>query len=155
MSGAEAGAVRMAVGETFCQRVTFDIGSIREFATRVGDFNPLHHDAHIARAGPYGTIIASGTHPTALMMAATATHFSRGHQPLGLEFRFRFVRAVLAGLSLDLRWTIVDVKRKDSLAGDIVTLDGQACDDAGVAYVTGEAKLLVRPAIARPAAMEG
>ena len=141
-------APRVAAGESFAVRVTFDAASIREFATRAGDFNPLHHDERVAKAGPYGTIIASGTHATALLMGLTATHFSKRHQPLGLEFRFRFRRAVHAGATLDLGWTVVDVLPKPSLAGDIVTLEGQACDDAGVVYTTGQAKLLIRPRIA-------
>ena len=145
MSGAE---LRVGVGETFTQRVMFDDASIREFATRVGDFNPLHHDADIARRGPYGTLIASGVHPTALMMAMTATHFSKRFQPLGLEFQFRFVRAVQAGSTLELGWTVVDVAFKESLAGDIVTLDGGARDDAGTLYTSGRAKLLIRPSLA-------
>jgi acyl dehydratase len=143
---------RVRIGETFGQRVTFDAASIREFAARAGDFNPLHHDAEAARRGPFGTIIASGTHPTALMMGATATHFSRRFQPLGLEFRFRFVRAVPAGATLDLSWSVTDVAPKPSLAGDIVTLDGRACDDAGIVYTTGEARILIRDGDASPRA---
>ena len=139
---------RVAVGETFARRVTFDESSIRDFAARVGDLNPLHHDADVARRGPYGTIIASGTHPTALMMAATATHYSQRYQPLGLEFQFRFVRAVPAGVTLELAWTVVAVAFKESLAGDIVTLDGGARDDAGTLYTSGRAKLLIRPSLA-------
>ena len=138
----------IAVGETFAQRATFDEASIRDFAARVGDLNPLHHDADVARRGPYGTLIASGTHPTALMMAATATHYSKRYQPLGLEFQFRFVRAVPAGITLELSWTVVDVAFKESLGGDIVTLDGGARDDAGTLYTSGRAKLLIRPSLA-------
>jgi len=142
-----AGASRVAVGETFAVRVAFDVASIRRFAAQCGDFNPLHHDEDVAKAGPYGTIIASGTHPTALLMGLTATHFSKRHQPLGLEFRFRFVRAVPAGVTLDLRWTVVDVVHKASLEGDIVTLDGSASDDDRTLYTSGEAKILIRPPI--------
>jgi acyl dehydratase len=143
-----ASPLRVPVGETFAERVTFDEASIRAFAASVGDFNPLHHDADVARRGPYGTLIASGVHPTALMMAMTATHFSKRLQPLGLEFRFRFVRAVHAGVTLELRWTVVDVVPKASLGGDIVTLDGAAHDGEGALYTSGEAKLLIRPALA-------
>ena len=136
---------RIGVGETFARDVTFDEASIRTFSAQCGDFNPLHHDPDVARRSPYGTLIASGTHPTALLMGMTATHFSQSHQPLGLEFRFRFVRAVPLDSTLTLRWTVVDVMEKASLRGDIVTLRGGAFDATGEVYTEGEAKLLIRP----------
>ena len=133
------------LGERFAERITFDAEAIGEFARVVGDFNPLHHDAAYAARSPFGTIIASGTHATARLMALTATHFSQRCQPLGLGFSFRFVRAVPAGVTLDLQWDVTAITPKASLAGEVITLDGRAIDDAGVVYVTGHGTLLLRP----------
>jgi acyl dehydratase len=134
-----------AVGEQFGQRVTFDAKSIRAFATASGDFNPLHHDEAFARRSAFGALIASGTHVSALMMGLTATHFSQRCAPLGLQFTLRFVRAVLAGTTLDLRWTLTSLTPKASLRGNLAGLEGRARDDAGVVYVESDAVLLLRP----------
>ena len=134
-----------AVGERFALRVAFDAASIREFAQLCGDHNPLHHDAEYAAASPFGSLIASGPHVTARLMALTATHFSQRCQPLGLGFTFRFVRAVPAGAALDLQWDVTALQHKASLTGDVVSLDGRAIDDEGVVYVTGRGTLLLRP----------
>ena len=141
-----------AVGERFAERVEFDADSIREFARLCGDFNPLHHDTDYAAQSPFGTLIASGPHVTSRMMALTATHFSATCQPLGLGFTFRFVRAVPAGVTLDLQWDLTALEPKRSLAGDMITLDGRAIDDDGVVYVTGHGTLLLRPRHAPPGA---
>jgi acyl dehydratase len=131
-------------GERFRRRVTFDAESIRTFAEVSGDRNPLHHDEDAAAAGRFGTLIASGPHVTALMMGLDATYLSREHEALGLGFEFRFVRAVPAGITLTLEWTVASVEPKASLEGDVVTVDGRAIDDDGIVYVTGRGSNLVR-----------
>ena len=136
---------RATVGEAFCRRVTFDAKSIREFASMNGDLNPLHHDEDVAARSTFGGLIASGTHVSALMMGLTATHFSRSCAPLGLEFKLRFVRAIRAGATLELRWILTALTPKASLRGDLATLEGNAHDDDGVVYVDGKALLLLRP----------
>ena len=135
---------RATVGEQFARRVTFDARSIREFATASGDFNPLHHDEAFASRSAFGGLIASGTHVSALLMGLTATHFSQRFAPLGLEFTLRFVRAVRAGTTLELRWTLVGLTPKASLRGDLAKLEGRARDDAGVVHVESDALLLLR-----------
>ncbi len=138
-----AGTVR--VGDRAAQRVTFDAEGIRRFAEMCGDHNPLHHDAKAAAAGPFGTLIASGPHVVALMMGLDATFLSKERLALGLGFDFRFVKAVPAGTTLTLEWTVSDIAYKPSLAGDIITVEGHAIDDAGVVYVTGTGRNLLRP----------
>jgi len=86
--------------------VTFDAEAIRQFATLCGDHNPLHHNAAAAAAGPFGALIASGPHVVALMMGLDATFLSQRHEALGLGFEFRFVKAVVAGTTLTLEWTV-------------------------------------------------
>ncbi|HEX7327352.1 MAG TPA: MaoC family dehydratase [Casimicrobiaceae bacterium] len=133
-----------APGQRFARRVTFDADSIRSFATACGDANPLHHDDAVAKAGPFGVLIASGPHVTALMMGLDATSLSHGHLALGLGFTFRFVRAVPAGVTLTLEWTVTAVKWKESLDGYVVDVAGRAADDAGLDYVTATGSNLIR-----------
>jgi len=132
------------VGARFERRVTFDAESIRAFAELCGDRNPLHHDDAAAANGRFGTLIASGPHVTALMMGLDATFFTREHEALGLGFEFRFVRAVPAGVTLTLEWTVAGVEPKVSLEGDIVVVDGRAVDETGNVYVTARGSNLVR-----------
>jgi acyl dehydratase len=132
------------VGERFARRATFDAASIRAFATLCGDRNPLHHDEQVARASAFGTLIASGPHVVALMMGLDATFLSERNDAVGLGFEFRFVKAVPAGAELTLEWTITDVTHKPSLAGDVVSVEGRAVDDAGIVYVSGTGRNLVR-----------
>ena len=131
-------------GEHVTRRVAFDADSIRRFATLSGDMNPLHHDERAAAAGPFGTLIASGTQIVALMMGLDATFFSERHEALGLGFEFRFVKAVPAGAELTLEWVVAETVWKASLSGYVVTAEGRAVDDAGGVYVTAIGRNLVR-----------
>ena len=131
-------------GERFARRVTFDDASIRNFAALCGDYNPLHHDEHAASQSAFGSLIASGPHVTSLMMGLDATFLSERGEALGLGFEFRFVKVVPAGAALTLEWTISDVTHKNSLAGDVVSVEGRAIDDAGIVYVTATGRNLVR-----------
>jgi acyl dehydratase len=124
--------------------VAADAASIRAFATLCGDHNPVHHDEQLARASAFGTLIASGPHVVALMMGLDATFLSERNDAVGLGFEFRFVKAVPAGAELTLEWTITDVTHKPSLAGDVVSVEGRAVDDAGIVYVSGTGRNLVR-----------
>ena len=131
-------------GERFARRVTFDAASIREFALLCGDHNPLHHDEDAAGRSAFGSLIAAGPHVTSLMMGLDATFLAARGEALGLGFEFRFVKAVPAGVALTLEWTITDIAHKASLAGNVVSVEGRAIDDAGVVYVTATGRNLVR-----------
>lgn len=134
---------RATVGERFTDTVHLTAESIRDFADSVGDSNPLHHDeAHAARSR-FGGLIASGTHSASLLMALTASHFSRHAQPLGLEFKLHFHRAVRAGDTLELAWTVSRVQWKASLGGDLVWLEGEARNQQGEVALAATATLLV------------
>lgn len=134
----------LRVGARASRRVMFDAESIRRFAMLSGDHNPLHHDERTAAAGPFGTLIASGPHVVALMMGLDATFLSQRDLALGLGFEFRFVKAVPAGTMLSLEWTVSGIEHKASLAGDIVSVEGRAVDDAGTVYVTATGRNLLR-----------
>jgi acyl dehydratase len=132
------------IGERFTRQVTLDAPSIRAFATLCGDANPLHHDEAAAARGPFKTLIASGPQTAALMMGLNATFFCAQFDALGLNFAFRFVKAVPAGTTLTLEWTVVRSDPKPSLAGHIVAVEGRAMDDEGVVFVTATGDNLVR-----------
>lgn len=134
------------VGARASRRVTFDAESIRQFAALSGDHNPLHHDARAAAGSPFGTLIASGPHVVALMMGLDATFLSERRLALGLGFEFRFVKAVPAGTTLSLEWTVSGIEHKASLKGDVVSVEGRAVDDAGTVYVTATGRNLLRHA---------
>jgi acyl dehydratase len=120
------------VGETFTQRARFSDAQIRAFATSVDDHNPLHHDVGAAVAAGYRGLIASGTQLGSVFMAMTASHFAqpapRGppRLGLGLGFEIRFRGPVYADEDMALRWTVTGVDWKESLAGWLTRLAGDA-----------------------------
>ena len=131
---AEAGAGKPLanVGETFARRTRLSADAIRDFATTVGDHNPLHHDVAAARAAGYRALIASGTQLGSVLMAMTATHFAepaadgRPRLGLGLGFELTFRGPVYADEDVHLRWTVTGASWKESLAGWLTLLAGDA-----------------------------
>ncbi len=134
---------RAIVGERFTDTVQLTAESISAFATSVNDSNPLHHDPAVAARSRFGGLIASGTHSASLLMALTAAHFSRHAQPLGLEFKLHFHKAVRAGDTLQLAWTVTRVQWKASLGGDLVWLEGEARNQRNEVALAATATLLV------------
>lgn len=119
------------VGETISKMVTFDIDSVRRFATLAGDMNPLHHDEALAEPTRFGGLIVSGTHYSALMMGMVATFLSERRPALGLEFEFKFRKAVAAGDTVTMAWRIVAIEPSEKLKGDVVRLEGMLRNTAG------------------------
>ncbi|SAK52238.1 dehydratase [Caballeronia pedi] len=139
------GARVVIVGETFEAALALPPESIKHFATLVNDLNPLHHDDAYARASRFGSLIASGTQPTAHLMAMLAAHFSRDAQPLGLEFGIRLTRAVKAHDVLTMFWRVTEAKWKASLNGDLVKLEGGARNQLGETVMKATATIVVMP----------
>lgn len=56
------------IGKEYPPSAPYEVGreKIREFATAIGDFNPIYHDEAAARAAGYGDIIAPPTFLTIL-----------------------------------------------------------------------------------------
>jgi predicted Fe-S protein YdhL (DUF1289 family) len=131
------------VGERVTATLALPPDSIKSFATLVNDNNPLHHDDAYAEASRFGSLIASGTQPTAHMMAMLAQFYSRDTQPLGLEFGFKLKRAVKAHDVLSMTWQVIDAHWKPSLNGDVVQLEGEAVNQHGETAVTATATILV------------
>lgn len=128
------------VGESFRRELVFDADSIRQFATMSGDTNPLHHDEAYARTTRFGGLIASGGHCSALMMGAVADYMTKKGDALGLEFNFRFLKAVPAGASLTLLWTVAGIEPKPRLKGHILSLEGELRGSDGAVFVSASSK---------------
>ncbi|MCR9246099.1 MAG: MaoC family dehydratase [bacterium] len=128
----------------FSSAVDLEPESVARFAHSVGDTNPLHHDDEAARGSSFGQRIASGPQTSALMMAATARHFSRSGAMVGLEFAFRFRRAVPATQRVRIDWLVVDVIVSESPRGQIVDLRGRMQNADGQTAVGAKGKVLLR-----------
>src|SRR5262245_3389828 len=108
--------------ERFSSDVTLSPQSVIEFAHAAGDDNPIHHDAVFAARTRFGRPTASGPHTTALLLALTASHFTKRGAMLGLEFWVRFRRPIYADETIRLEWMVVKVTPNEKLRGDIVEL---------------------------------
>jgi acyl dehydratase len=135
----------VSIGERFSTTLALSADSVKSFATLVNDMNPLHHDDAYAAQSRFGTLIASGTQPTAHLMALIATHFSQYAQPLGLEFDIKLKKAVRSDDTLTFTWTVRGAFWKPSLAGDLVQLDGHAVNQRDEAVMLAKATVLVMP----------
>jgi acyl dehydratase len=131
-------------GERFSSEVTLSPSAVAAYALVAGDTNPMHHDHEFARSTRFGRPIASGTHTTALLLALTASHFSKGGSAMvGLEFWVRFRRAVYADEKIRLEWLVVRVKHNDRLGGDVVELRGRIKGQDGTTTVGAKGRVLV------------
>ncbi len=83
--------------ERFSSEVTLTPSTVIAFAIAAGDNNPIHRDPELAASTRFGRPTASGPHTTALLLALTASHFSKKGAMLGLEFWVRFRRTDLRG----------------------------------------------------------
>ncbi len=118
--------------------------NVRRFANAAEDHNPLHHDSLYAMDTRFGGLIASGTQVVSLFMGLSATHYAAAHlQPLGLEFDVKLRKAAMAHDLLALRWVVTAAYFKESLNGDIVTLEGTVKNEGGDTLVAGTSRILV------------
>lgn len=142
MGASNQGGRHVRVGQKFARSYYFGEKEISDFARNAGDTNPLHHDRQVAARSRFGSIIASGTHYTALMMGLVADHFTRDAEAVGLEFCFQFKKAVPAGSTMTAQWSVVDVTWNEKLGGDVVHLAGTLAQ-AEVVHVIASGKALV------------
>src|SRR6187455_2023880 len=129
--------------ERFSSVVTLTPETVSAFSTSAGDHNPLHHDAAFAASTRYGRLIASGTHTTALLLALTASHFSKRGAVIGLEFTVRFRRPVYADETIVLEWLVVKVTPNVKLNGEIVDMVGRVKAQDGKTALGANGRVLV------------
>ena len=129
--------------ERFSSVVTLTPETVSAFSTASGDDNPLHHDAAFAASTRYGRLIASGTHTTALLLALTASHFSKRGAVIGLEFTVRFRRPVYADETIVLEWLVVKVTPNVKLNGEIVDMVGRVKAQDGKTALGANGRVLV------------
>src|SRR6185436_5823581 len=96
-----------------------------------------------AASSRYGRRIASGTHTTALLLALTASHFSRHGAMVGLEFWVRFRRPVFADETIRLEWLVIKVTPNEKLRGDVVELRGRITTRGGETALGAKGRVLV------------
>jgi acyl dehydratase len=133
----------MRIGDRFSKNVAFTEASIRQFASFVGDSNPLHHDRAAAAASPFGGLIASGTQTFSLMLAAVPDYFAAWQPNVGLEASVKLLRPIRAGDSAQIEWEITDIVDTPKLKGWIVTVSGRLVRGDGVLALTATSKSLV------------
>jgi len=129
--------------ERFSSVVTLTPETVSAFSTAAGDHNPLHHDAAFAASTRYGRLIASGTHTSALLLALTASHFSKRGAVIGLEFTVRFRRPVYADETIVLEWLVVKVTPNIKLNGEIVDMVGRIKSQDGRTALGADGRVLV------------
>jgi len=129
--------------ERFSSVVTLTPETVSAFSTAANDDNPLHHDAAFAASTRYGRLIASGTHTTALLLALTASHFSKRGAVIGLEFTVRFRRPVYADETIVLEWLVVKVTPNVKLNGEIVDMVGRVKAQDGKTALGANGRVLV------------
>ncbi len=138
------------VGREYPLAETYVVGveKIREFATAIGDGNPLYHDRAAARSAGHPDLVAPPTLPIAVIARAQdAVLFDPA---LGLDFsrvvhldqRFVSHRPIHAGDELS---TTVIIDSIRVLAGnDVITLRTEITDATGAAVSTTYGALVSR-----------
>lgn len=135
--------MRVRPHERFSSEITLNPKMVAESAMTVGDTNPVHHDSDFAATTRYGRVIASGAHTTALLLALTASHFSKHGAMVGLEFWVRFRRPIYADETIRLEWLVVKVTPNVKAKGDIVELRGRIKGQDGQTALGAKGRVLV------------
>lgn len=95
--------------------ITISEAEILEFARKF-DTQSIHTDPAAAAAGPFGGIIASGWHTTAIMMRLLADHYVSANASLaspGVD-ELRWTAPVRPGDELSLTATVANTRRSNS-----------------------------------------
>jgi acyl dehydratase len=129
--------------ERFSADVTLSPSTVVEFANAAGDNNPIHHDAEFAATTRFRRPTASGPHTTALLLALTASHFSKTGAMLGLEFWVRFRRPIYADETIRLEWMVIKVTPNEKLQGDVVELRGRIKGQDGKTSLGAKGRVLL------------
>jgi 3-hydroxybutyryl-CoA dehydratase len=129
--------------ERFSSEMTLSPATVVEFANAAGDNNPIHHDPEFAATTRFGRLTASGPHTTALLLALTASHFSKTGAMLGLEFWVRFRRPIHADETIRLEWMVIKVTPNEKLQGEVVELRGRIQGQDGKTSLGAKGRVLL------------
>jgi len=133
------------IGESVSKMAVFNADAIRSFAVATGDVSPLHHDAKFASSTRFGGLIVSGGQLSALMMGMVAAFLTARRAGLGLEFDFKFKKAVIAGESFTADWKIVAIEPAAKYGGDVIEIEGSVVNDKGEVCVAARSRSLSLP----------
>ena len=137
------------VGKTY-PSITYEVGreKLREFATAVGESNPIYHDADAAKQAGHREQVAPLTFPTVV-------HIKSGPQvildpELGLNYalvvhgtqEFEYRRPIVAGDILTATPRIAEIKAKGP--NEFLTIETTITDDAGEEVAVARATLISR-----------
>jgi len=130
------------VGRTYPPVGTYQVGreKIREFATAIGDSNPLFHDVKAASAAGYADVVAPPTFAFALAFQAMLSVVS--DPELGLDYsrvvhgeeKFVYSRPIVAGDELVVS-SVIDTIRA-AAGNDMITVRSDIATVAGEHVVT-------------------
>ena len=129
--------------------VTVERGKIKEFARAIGDLSPFYLDDEVARAGPWGDIIAPPTFPitfrdegadTGALLRDLGVDISR---LLHGEQEFEHFKPIRPGQTYLCRTRVVDISEKTGRSGpmafvvrETVVTDGDNDIVATVRHIT-------------------
>jgi len=132
------------IGDRFSREHRFTPAQAMEFSLAAGDDNPLHLNPAAAAASPYGELIVSGTHTSALLFGLTASYFSKITSVVGRRFTVQFRRAVRADATVIIEWQVIGLVPREGRPGHVVQLDGSLRDAAsGEVCVTATGEVVV------------
>ena len=139
-------------GRTFPASEPYEVSRVKiaEFASAIGDPNPVYRDKAAARAAGHPDVIAPPTFAIVLSMASAATAI--GDPGLGLNYamvvhgeqRFEYARPIAAGDVLTAQPTITEIR--DAGRNVMITTSTQIRDAAGELVCTATGTLVERGA---------
>src|SRR5690349_6751987 len=124
------------IGRTFPPSDPYEVSrvTIKEFATAIGDSNPLYTDKGAAQAAGYPDVIAPPTFPIAISLGGSAL----ADPELGLNYamvvhgeqRFAYERPIHAGDVLTTQSTITNIRSAGNnevmtIETAVTTVDGE------------------------------
>jgi acyl dehydratase len=128
------------IGRTYPPTPPYEVSriKIREFATAIGDRNPIYRDREAARAAGHDDVIAPPTFPIVVSLGGDFL----ADPDLGLnmamvvhgEQKFSFVRPITAGDTLICQTTITDIRKAGG--NHLMKLTTEIRDAAGELVVT-------------------
>src|SRR3954454_2261711 len=99
----------MKIGDTARRTRTVPARDIELFTEMTGDRNPLHYDAELAAASPFGQLIVQGGVTSGLLNAIVAEDLP-GPGTVFLSVEWRLVKAVPVGEEIVARFEVTSVR---------------------------------------------